>query len=188
MYNRLNNVNDMCCILVKPAGVEMPNKRILDMIADHNRHGFGFCTSSGKNCKTTNYDVFLRELNKVKASEACIVHMRWATHGSVCRSNCHPFYDKETGYWFAHNGVLPIASVNNMTDSEIAFRTRFVPALKRMSIESREFDNVVNEIRGGSRFAFMKGIDMYIYGDYKEFGNCYYSNLNWLPYSYRHAI
>jgi hypothetical protein len=75
-----------------------------------------------------------------------------------------------------------------MTDSEIAFRTRFVPALKRMSIESREFDNVVNEIRGGSRFAFMKGVDVYIYGDYKEFSNCYYSNLNWLPYSYRYAI
>ena len=178
----------MCCIVIKPAGVEMPNKRILDMIAAHNQHGFGFCTSSGKNCKTTNYDIFLRELSKVTASEACIVHMRWATHGSVCSSNCHPFYDKETGYWFAHNGVLPIASVNNMTDSEIAFRTRFVPALKRMSIESREFDNIVNDVRGSSRFAFLRGKDVYIYGNYEELGNCYYSNLNWLPYSYRYAI
>ena len=171
----------MCCIVIKPAGVAMPSRAILDMMASRNEHGFGFCTSSGKNFKTTNYQLFLRELNKVKASEVCIVHMRWATHGSVCISNCHPFYDNETGYWFAHNGVLPIASVNNMTDSEIAFRTRFVPALKTIDIETREFDEIVNDIRGNSKFAFLKGEDVYIYGDYKEYNSCYYSNLNWLP-------
>ena len=178
----------MCVILIKPAGVTMPKKAILNMMAAHNKHGFGFCSSSGRNFKTTNYNLFLRELDKVTASEACIVHMRWATHGSVCTSNCHPFYDNETGYWFAHNGVLPIASVNNMTDSETAFRSRFVPALKTMSITSREFDDVVNNIRGYSRFAFMKGKDIYIYGDYKEMFGCYFSNDNWLPYTHRKAI
>lgn len=169
----------MCVICIKPAGVEMPAKEILDAMAIRNSHGFGFATSSGKNFKTTNYNLFLRELDKVTASEACVIHMRWATHGSVKTNNCHPFYDKDTGYWFAHNGVLPIASVNDKTDSEIAFRDMFVPALKRYGIESREFDHVVDDIRGYSKFVFMKGIDIYIYGNYTEIDNCYYSNTYW---------
>ena len=171
----------MCCICVKPAGAEMPANDILRLMAKRNSDGYGFVSSKGKNCKTMNLEIFLRELARVSKEESCIVHMRWATHGSVSQKNCHPFYDKDTKFWFAHNGVLPIASKNDMTDSEIAFRETIVPAIKKHGVQSQRFDDIVNNLRGSSRFALLKGDSVYIMGDYSELDGCYYSNLNWLP-------
>lgn len=172
----------MCCIMIKPAGEKMPSKVILEMMASHNKDGFGFVTSSGKACKTMSYTIFMRELSKVKKSEECMVHMRWATHGSKSVHNCHPFYDKDTGIWFAHNGVLPIDSKNDMTDSEICFRESLIPAAKSFGYGSETFNSIVEKVRHGSRFAFMKNGKVETYGSWQEFEGCLYSNLNFLPY------
>lgn len=169
--------------MIKPAGEKMPSKKILDLMAMHNHDGYGFVSSSGKACRTMSYSAFLQQLKQVKKSEECMVHMRWATHGSKSTHNCHPFHDKDTDIWFAHNGVLPIPSKNDMTDSEICFRETLVPAIKKYGFGSERFCRIEDNVRGCSRFAFMKDGKISMFGDWQEFDGCLYSNLNFLPYS-----
>jgi len=170
----------MCCILHKPAGVTMPNLRILESMYLHNRDGIGFCTSSGKSWHGMSFYRFLAELGKTDDSEEIIIHMRWATHGSVNVKNCHPFYDKEHNIWFAHNGVLPIRATKDRTDSETFFRDRFIPMLDAHDYDSsRELWDWVNVERGSSRFIFMRDGKVKRLGNWYEFDGCYFSNMNW---------
>lgn len=169
----------MCCILSKPAGVQMPNIRVLEAMFLHNRDGVGFCSSSGKSWHGMSFYKFLHELGETDDSEEIIIHMRLATHGSVSPKNCHPFYDKEHDIWFAHNGVLPIRSTHDRTDSEIFFRERFIPMLKNHRYNSRVLWDWVNVERGYSRFIFMHKGKVKRLGNWYEFDGCYFSNMNW---------
>lgn len=168
----------MCVICFKPAGAEMPKKTRLKAMATANPHGFGFATSSGKYFRTTDYKVFEKKLKTVTKDEACIMHFRLATHGSIKRTNCHPF--ASNGVYFAHNGVLPYASVNDRTDSEFAFTTILMPIVARYGLFSEELTNKVAQIIGSSRFAFMQGARVRLFGDWVDFGGCRYSNMRWV--------
>ncbi len=35
-----------------------------------------------------------------------IFHNRWATHGSICEANAHPFWDCEKNIFLVHNGII----------------------------------------------------------------------------------
>ncbi len=174
----------MCCILYIPKGVETPTKEELFSVFLHNRDGCGFADSDGNGYKTLSFDKFIKELEKRKITAACIVHFRYATHGSIKPKNCHPFTDKETGIVFAHNGVLPIVSHNDMTDSEIFFRERFLPKLKEQGndYDSEALWRYTDNQRGGSRFIFMRGDEVRLMGKWHEIDGVFYSNLNWCYY------
>ena len=169
----------MCCILYIPAGVETPEIRTLEMVYFANRHGIGFADNEGHSCKTLSFAQFTRQIHKRPVTADCIIHFRLATHGSISRANCHPFYDHETGIWFAHNGVLPIRSKNDMTDSEIFFRERFLPRLNETGWHDKELWDYVNVERGSSRFIFMRDKEVVRLGNWHEQDGVFYSNMNW---------
>ena len=173
----------MCVICVKPKGVEMPSKEMLKAMYKANHDGCGFCTPT-KSYKGLSLASFMREVKSVDINEPCIMHFRFATHGSVKRSNCHPFYDSETGTWFAHNGVLDVMPDKDMTDSETAFRKYFVPYIKRYGLDSDRTRYVIDQVRAYSRFAFLQGEDIRLFGDYQQIEGCMYSNLRFLYYVY----
>ncbi len=125
-----------------------------------------------------NYQKFLDHLSMVGVEEECIIHMRLATHGSKCRKNCHPFV--ENGVYFAHNGVLPIQSVNDMTDSEIFFRRKVYPLVMKYGYESKVTESMMMASAGSSKFAMMYKGKVKLYGDYTKLNGVYYSNLRWL--------
>lgn len=172
----------MCCILYIPAGVETPSIHLLEQVYFANRHGIGFADSQGNRGKTLSFQYFTKIIQKRKTESACIIHFRLATHGSICIKNCHPFYDKDNDVWFAHNGVLPIESHNDMTDSEIFFRERFLPLCNKVGYENKELWDFTNAERGSSRFIFMHGNDIKQFGVWHEIDGVYYSNLNWCYY------
>lgn len=166
----------MCVIIVKPAGIRMPSKDTLKMAYLANPHGCGFA-STNHAFKSLSYAEFLDRLAEVGDDEACIIHFRLATHGSIRRSNCHPF--EKGGIYFAHNGVLDIKPDGDMTDSETAFLRIIHPVAKKYGIGSRETAEAVRRIIGFSKFAMMES------GSYeiKTFGRfiadddgCMYSN------------
>lgn len=165
----------MCVICFKPQGVKMPNMAILKRMYKKNPDGMGFCTPS-KVYKTMNFNSFVDHLNDV-GDDACIMHFRWATHGSVKKSNCHPF--TKGGIKFAHNGVLPIESVDDKTDSQICFENVIYPSIKEFGWRSKEANDIITEAAGFSRFAIMNGKDVMLVGKWYQLNGLYFSNLNW---------
>lgn len=116
----------------------------------------------------------------IRVDVPAIIHCRIATHGSIKRANCHPFVDKETGVAFAHNGILDIEPIGDWTDSETAFRTRFVPVIKKFGYKSRELAAAVRDIIGGSKFAFLnKNGEIQMFGNWVIRDGCYFSHHLW---------
>lgn len=172
----------MCIICVKPAGVQIPPMAILTRCAALNPHGFGFATKD-RVFKTLDPKEFFKELKTIKKSETAILHFRYATHGSIKIENCHPFRDDKTGVSFAHNGILGIRPINDMTDSETAFRTRILPTIREYGFGSDEFILENYNIIGCSRFAYINQDGEYsMYGHFVHHRGCWYSNRNFLPY------
>ncbi len=174
----------MCILIVKPRGAKMPPLSILENCAKRNPDGCGLATAD-KTYKAMNFRTFAKHLAKVSTDEAAIIHFRYATHGSVCRANCHPFRDEQTGIAFAHNGVLSIRPIGNMTDSETAFRYDLLPIINEYGLYSREFAATVREIIGGSKFAFITPDgDLRTFGQFIEYDGCFYSNYGFMLFDY----
>ncbi len=142
-----------------------------------NPHGMGFCTPSSF-CKGMNFDNFTAQLRKRTIDEPCILHFRWATHGSIKRANCHPFNIDDV--YFAHNGILDILPIADKTDSETAFIRYLYPCIKRFGLQSSQLAQMAYRLIGGSRFAFMQGSDVRLFGNFEQMGGCYYSNLRFV--------
>ena len=173
----------MCVIIYKKKGVEMPDYEILRSAHEANPNGCGFCTPN-KSYRGLSFKQFMREIRKVDTEEPCLIHFRLATNGSVKKKNCHPFYDGATDTWFMHNGILNVRTYKDMTDSEIAFRENILPYIRTYGLDSYMVDSVVKHLIGYSRFAFMQGDEVKLFGDFVEVENVYYSNLRFL-YHYR---
>lgn len=169
----------MCVIIVKPAGVKMPSNDIINAAYSANPHGCGIISPSTF-YKGLSYRQFKRHLKKVSEDEPCIIHFRLATHGSIKRTNCHPF--NRDNVWFAHNGTLDIKPQGDMTDSETAFQNIIYPAIEEYGFGSDGMDYAVWSVIGYSKFAFMQGEDVKMYGDFIERDGCYFSNLRFMPY------
>lgn len=173
----------MCVIVYRPKGTKMPSEEVLRAMYAANPHGCGFCTPT-KYYRGLSFTAFMKNIAKVGTKEPCIIHFRLATHGSIKRNNCHPFYDAATGTYFAHNGVLNIQPYKDTTDSETAFRSLFVPYISRYGMRSDELRLSLSQTRAntGSRFAFMQGDKVYLYGDFVPYEGCLCSNLRFVYY------
>lgn len=169
----------MCVIIAVPAGQPLPPLSELRAAFATNPHGAGFVTKSS-HYKSLHFGTFYRHLSERDINEACIIHFRYATHGSKSVKNCHPFY--KGGVWFAHNGVLPYPSINDRTDSWLYFNNVVWPAMKKYGYGSLEVGVELNLMahRHHSRFATLKNGEMRLYGDFTKRNGCYYSNLNHL--------
>jgi glutamine amidotransferase len=103
----------MCLLTFAPAGVHLDPERLWQASLN-NPHGFGFAVrtqkgiirSRGMNFEKV-YDNYVSTLSKYHGDS--MFHHRFATHGTVNKQNCHPFYvgnDKDT--LLGHNGIIPI--------------------------------------------------------------------------------
>lgn len=164
----------MCLLIVKPKGVKMPDIYTLYQAYMCNPNGCGFA-STHDYYKTLDFDKFIERLSKVDDEEACIIHFRFATHGSVKVSNCHPF--KGEDIYFAHNGILPIIPYKDKTDSETAFRRVFLPVIQNYGLHSKELRRAVNNIIGYSKFAFLRDTEVLTFGQFYNIDGCMFSNL-----------
>lgn len=147
---------------------------MLKAMYQSNPHGMGFCTPT-RFCKGLNFEYFVDQLRKRNVNEPCIIHFRLATHGSIKRSNCHPF--KQGDVYFAHNGILSVRPMGGKTDSETAFIRYLYPYIEQYGLYSKEAEKMVYNIIESSRFAFMQGDNVRLFGHYEEMDGCYYSNL-----------
>lgn len=168
----------MCVLIYKPKGLRMPDKSVLKACFEANPHGAGFATTKGVH-HSMNFQGVYRMLCQIPKEEPCIIHFRLATTGSICLRNCHPF--KNGNVYFAHNGVLSIPTKDDMTDSETAFKWLY-PTILKYGLDSKELDNKVKQIIGYSKFAFLCGEKIKLYGEFRQINGIYYSNLRWRNY------
>lgn len=177
----------MCVIIIKKKGVELPSEHELRLAFEHNPHGCGFVSSNGVYWRGMRFDIFYKMLQKVRVEDACIIHFRLATHGSHKVSNCHPF--KQGNLYFAHNGVLPVRTKDDMTDSETVFRNVLIPAAEIFGFGTQAFDSVVNRNIYSSKFAFMKDGEVRFYGSWiREDNGLIWSNLNHRGYYFGNSF
>ena len=69
-----------------------------------------------------------------------------------------------------------------MTDSEIFFRELFLPKLEVVGWGNKKLWDYVDRKRGASRFIFMRGDEVKLFGSWHRLDGVYYSNLNWCYY------
>lgn len=173
----------MCVIICVPRGVQLPSVAELKAAYLRNHDGCGFVSESDS-YHSLHFSAFVRRLMKRDINENVIIHFRLATHGSVRLKNCHPF--KKGDYWFAHNGVLPICSEKDKTDSQICFERFIYPVIKRYGWGSKEQRNVMDEWTShGSKFAMMHDGEVILSGKFIKRNGSLYSNLFHLSYMLR---
>ncbi len=174
----------MCVIIVKKAGVKLPSREVLRAAFQANPDGCGFATSGGYVWRGLRFGDFLKKFKEhAKEDENVMIHFRWATHGSVKQANCHPFTAEEgdNKVVFMHNGVLNIPSVNDMTDSEICFRRKIMPALTEDKFEvTDKVKEVINGVIGSSKFAMLINGKMKLFGRWEKYGDLICSNTRFL--------
>ena len=165
----------MCVIAYIPKGAPTLPTEIVRAMYRANPHGCGIVTPTD-HYKGMSLSTLLRHLEKRDPSEPCLMHFRLATHGSVRRANCHPFHDQASDTWFMHNGVLDIIPTGDKTDSETAFREILAPEIQDHGLRSDDLRYAVRGIIGGSRFAFMQGKTVRLFGQYETWLGCKFSN------------
>ena len=159
----------------------MPTERELRLAYEHNPDGWGVVSSNGLYARGMDFDEFLSLIKFVRKDDACIIHFRIATHGSIKVSNCHPFKGVLAGepLYFAHNGILPIRARKDMTDSETEFRDVILPAAEVFGYGSPDFDAMISRRIHTSKFAFMRYGRIKVYGRWlREDNGLMWSNLN----------
>lgn len=142
-----------------------------------NPHGFGFVTPT-RFFKTMDADLFLSEVATIDPEEPALIHCRYATHGSKCESNCHPFLSDDEAWAFAHNGILSIQPTDDKTDSETAF-LRFLPKIQKSGGLNPKIYKYIDSLRGEtSKFALMNRQtgDVYTFGNFDFTEGCGFSN------------
>jgi len=117
----------MCLLTFAPSGVTLNDDRLFEASLN-NPDGFGFSIRTDNKivrARGMNFEQVLAEYHRalrLNGHGDSMFHLRWATHGTTNKSNCHPFYvgaDRES--MLGHNGIIPI----NIPKGDVRSDTRF---------------------------------------------------------------
>jgi hypothetical protein len=88
----------MCVIIVKPAGIDLPNEDILSQCMHNNDDGFGLAWADGRSVHIRKGAMTLEQVFELIArlprdikDKHMIMHFRLGTQGAVMAGNCHPY-------------------------------------------------------------------------------------------------
>jgi predicted glutamine amidotransferase len=98
----------MCLIIASQNGV-LPSTQLLKDAYKDNPDGWGLMWAENGRInvvKGLRLKSMIRNVLKMEG-KPFVLHTRWATHGKVGVSNCHPFKVTDD-LWIAHNGVITI--------------------------------------------------------------------------------
>lgn len=152
----------MCLAIYKPKGKQIA-KQYLQNGYDGNSDGCGFAfVRNGNLCVEKGFktfDAFLAAFLPIQRKHACIVHFRFATHGSkTSDENTHPIiFGKHGQYALIHNGMLNIATEGNKSDTVMYAERVLAPALERFEFSHPALKYLVETSIGhGNKFVVMR--------------------------------
>lgn len=136
--------------------------------------------NSGEFIRTLKYEEALDFYDKSKDSDALVLHARIKSVGPVTAANVHGW--RAAGMQFCHNGTLHLKIDDDRTDSETMFRDVIVPLFKANKQRfTTKLRRTIEALAGNSKFLIIHKKTVYLFGDFKEKGSCYFSNLYWEP-------
>lgn len=185
----------MCIITIKDKGVKLPDENILKTMFDNNPDGAGFMYAKGgkvvikKGFMT--YESLKAELDKICniTDISLVLHFRIATSGKIDEGTTHPFpiekkkkllkkLNCETDIGVVHNGIIPIKTNKNMSDTMqyIAEKLCTYKFLQSDFYRHKCFMNhIEKEIQ--SKMVFMNGNgEIYKIGEFISDEGIFYSN------------
>lgn len=189
----------MCIIAIKPAGIKLPEEKIIDKMWNNNDDGAGMMyPSAGKVQIDKGYmtlDAFKSALKKLSkaidiTATPMVFHFRIGTSGSNTAENTHPFPVTEslgalkklrikTALGVAHNGIIDVTPrKKDISDTMEYIISQLAPlqALKKDFYKDKNGQKIVYNATG-SKLAFMDGRgEIYTVGKYIKDGGMLYSN------------
>lgn len=188
----------MCIIVGKKIGIEMPDKTILKRCFDYNSDGAGIMWNYNNKVhihkgfmKWEDFNNFLDTLsNQVDLKSSGVVcHFRIKTHGKLDKSATHPFpisnkardlkkLSLTTDIGVAHNGIIPIKTISNLSDTQTYILKRLYNIQKthpRFLESKRLMSKVEKEIASKMAFLTSDG-KIHTIGNFIEQDGVLYSN------------
>ncbi len=204
----------MCIIVAKPKGVSMPERETLRTCFTNNYNGAGIMWGQERQVHIRkgfmdwdSFNVFLEELStQIDLKNTGVVcHFRITTHGKTAQQNCHPFpisnkirdlkkLSMTTDVGCAHNGIIPIKTIHNLSDTQTYILKRLYNIQKahpRFLESKRIMSQIEKKICSKMTFLTSDG-KIYNIGEFIEQGGVMFSNrsfeeklfcdLDWLKY------
>lgn len=165
----------MCVIIHKPAGKIIPAKDLKQAWAS-NSDGAGIVIPS--RCPKVFKGIMklkhLENIIETLTDHEIVIHLRWATHGSVSPDNTHPFPCGRDRY-LMHNGILSnYGEAGKKGRSDSAHFAEDISTLKAENIK-----RILETVSG--KFIFINRERISLHGQFSDRNGIKYSNLNWAP-------
>lgn len=169
----------MCIIIVKPKGVNLPDKTILKNCFSNNNDGAGFMFNSSDGMVHIKkgfmkFKPFYKSLLSadIRKKDTCIIHFRLGTHGLINPENCHPFpisskiedlklLHCKTSHGIAHNGILQIEDIEDLSDTMI-FISKKLSLLNPEDLFNPEIRDLIEKYSKTSKWSVLNGNGDYI--------------------------
>lgn len=186
----------MCVIVVKPSRSEITDQRMqqLKRCFQNNPDGAGLMFPTGSMVQIVKGFMEFEELRwwidkraDLLASRQVVFHFRYATHGTVCEENCHPFplsHDAMelnsiatlADVAFVHNGVIPGLFDPMGIDSDTClFADRYLADVGNDVFQRRVRKWLHKEVPF-NKFVFMSNTRLLLVGEFERDGNWRFSN------------
>lgn len=170
----------MCIIASIPSGAQVTEAQ-LDEMWNRNSDGGGVAyfddgkIVTEKSMKKKKFIARVLEIQEEYGHRDMLVHMRIATHGSVCLENNHPFQVNKNTV-MAHNGIMPDAFIppakSDLSDTRF-FIEYFMKHIPTSKLDDPYFCDMVDGMINqgyGNKLVFMTSAptkyDTYIIGEY----------------------
>lgn len=146
----------MCLAIYKPETILIDKDRLENGFCS-NSHGAGFAYADGRKVVISKgfftFDAFWPAFEQHQ-QRACLIHFRLATHGKMNAFNCHPW--PMDGNAVVHNGILPIESTDEKSDTGHFVDLVLSPAVKAMGLDSPALKYLVEQaITEGNKIAVL---------------------------------
>jgi len=178
------------CIIISGLKKDIPMEHITKATTQH-PDGFGVMwwnatMEAAKVYRTTSAKAFIKRFKELGDGDKVVIHARYATHGKIQNSNCHPFFSPKFGAAMMHNGVISIKTDGQCTDSETYLR--YLEDCFNDLDDMLVHKTLVEGDIIGSKFVFMTSNgDIHIFNKHSgvERNNCWYSNSTVFPYEWK---
>lgn len=150
----------MCIAILVSPGSSVSDVQLKNSF-DNNPDGAGFSYVSEdltghrklRVFKTMDYEVFLRKFKRAiyhNPESPFLVHFRIATHGTVDKFNCHPFFiNKEVS--FIHNGIIGGVGVDPVKSDTQVFNDKVLKNLPKDFYKKEVYKILIEKFIVGSK-------------------------------------